>query len=100
MTPERNPFFESFLKVGKQLDTMGLKPGQPPPVPFGEEKLTARDTANRLFGSNADPEYTRRHIEKAIAESTDKGKTTQELLALARTAEKAKGAIRPPTRRT
>ncbi|MFH1560408.1 MAG: hypothetical protein ABID84_03240 [Chloroflexota bacterium] len=97
--PERNPLFESVLRVKGTIDNMGLKPGQPPPVPFGEERIPRSDTANRLFGPNADPGYTKRQIEKAMAESKDKGKTVRELLDLARIAEKAKGAIRPPTRR-
>ena len=47
--PERNFLDSVALEVAGEIAGLGPKPGQRLAVPFGQEQLSARDYANRLF---------------------------------------------------
>ena len=84
---KRNPLDEVILRVGKQLEGMGAKPGEPVPVPFGYERASARDRARRVYGMS--PQERQREMERV---------GLGEMLKLARTHQKAQRGFRPPGR--
>ena len=64
MSPQRNEFHEVALEVAQELRALRREAEKWPGIPFGFEKLSARDDANRLFGPQSSPAVRKAGLER------------------------------------